>query len=512
MDYQSFVDGRKNFLIAPAGYGKTYTIVECLKYTSGKQLILTHTHAGVAVIKERIKRNEIKPEKFSVETISSFAQKFVTSYLLPESLPDQDSKEYHQSVINNAIELFDSPIVKRVLKNSYSGLFVDEYQDCTVPQHGLILKFSEILPTHILGDPLQAIFDFNEPCVDINSLESKGFVKFPDLDIPHRWNSEGNNESLGNLLQQFRANLNSGQSIDLPTENKDGIYFFQVADGDLNKSQSSFKKTLTRLISNNKNNADFENLLIIVPTYIEEGSSVKKGSITDRAKILTKVDYTKSVWLLEAIDDRTFYSLAKSIDDLLIALPTATKPVKKIHNIFTGIFLKTSNKQFKNSGLNDWFTTSGTEDYTVKSKQGELKSKSELLKTLVDAILSSPSLDKLSQLLDFLKFDLKLRKSRRIELLSMISKCLKTSFSENTSVYEAMKLHKNVVRRVGRKIDGKCIGTTLLTKGLEFDTVAVLDAHKFDCPKNLYVALTRGSKNLVIFSAESTLTPYKATS
>ncbi|MFV1977526.1 MAG: hypothetical protein ACC651_17435 [Candidatus Scalindua sp.] len=44
---------------------------------------------------------------------------------------------------------------------------------------------------------------------------------------------------------------------------------------------------------------------------------------------------------------------------------------------------------------------------------------------------------------------------------------------------------------MGRKIKGKCIGTTLLTKGLEFDTVAILNARKFDCPKNLYVALTR---------------------
>jgi superfamily II DNA or RNA helicase len=43
MDYQAFVDSEKSLLIAPAGYGKTFTIVECLKYTTGKQLILTHT-------------------------------------------------------------------------------------------------------------------------------------------------------------------------------------------------------------------------------------------------------------------------------------------------------------------------------------------------------------------------------------------------------------------------------------------------------------------------------------
>jgi len=41
-----------------------------------------------------------------------------------------------------------------------------------------------------------------------------------------------------------------------------------------------------------------------------------------------------------------------------------------------------------------------------------------------------------------------------------------------------MKKQKNILRRIGRKIFGKCMGTTLLTKGLEFDTVVILNAHK----------------------------------
>jgi DNA helicase-2/ATP-dependent DNA helicase PcrA len=50
-----------------------------------------------------------------------------------------------------------------------------------------------------------------------------------------------------------------------------------------------------------------------------------------------------------------------------------------------------------------------------------------------------------------------------------------------------MKEIRNIKRRIGRKISGRCTGTTLLTKGLEFDTVAVLDAHKFKCLENFYV-------------------------
>ena len=76
MDYRAFIKGRKTVLIAPAGYGKTHTIAECLKYTNGKQLILTHTHAGVASIKDKIKKSDIESATYRVETISSFAQIF----------------------------------------------------------------------------------------------------------------------------------------------------------------------------------------------------------------------------------------------------------------------------------------------------------------------------------------------------------------------------------------------------------------------------------------------------
>ena len=50
---------------------------------------------------------------------------------------------------------------------------------------------------------------------------------------------------------------------------------------------------------------------------------------------------------------------------------------------------------------------------------------------------------------------------------------------------------RNKFRRVGRKIDRKCLCTVELTKGLEFDTVIILNAETFKNPKELYVAMTR---------------------
>ena len=67
-------------------------------------------------------------------------------------------------------------------------------------------------------------------------------------------------------------------------------------------------------------------------------------------------------------------------------------------------------------------------------------------------------------------------------------------------MFEAMKLTKSRMRHQGRKIHGRIIGTTLLTKGLEFDTVLVWNAHKFEDAKNFYVAISRARKKLILMT------------
>jgi len=49
-------------IIAPAGYGKTEEIADAVNFCSGKQLILTHTRAGVAALRDRMRTKQIKFE------------------------------------------------------------------------------------------------------------------------------------------------------------------------------------------------------------------------------------------------------------------------------------------------------------------------------------------------------------------------------------------------------------------------------------------------------------------
>lgn len=499
MDYQAFVDRDKTLLIAPAGYGKTYTIVECLKYTSGRQLILTHTHAGVASIKEKISKSNISPNSFNVETISSFAQKYVNAFYTGTDIPNQENtKEYHPFVINKAAIIFKSNVIKNVIKATYTGLFVDEYQDCTKAQHELILVLSECVRIHVLGDPLQGIFNFNDDIVNFES-DLSGFDRLPDLSTPHRWHQDGNNGSLGERLKEIRSLIEQEKDIDFSSSDVEGLYFIKVNQNDIRNPGSKYRKGLNKLILNPEKNPDFDSLLIIVPEYEEvknNGQKVPKGDIKDRAQIRVQIDYTKSLTLLEAIDDRSFYMLAKKIDNLNSTIRRARKPIKKIKE-------DVLKKIFDKSGINNWFN-----ENNIKNKQNDTdKIKADRLRNVFSLFISIPSPENMNSIISELKNNLKI-KYKRDGLLYAILKSLRQATLEETSVYEAMINHCNVIRRAGRKIKGKCIGTTLLTKGLEFDTVAILDADKINCSKHLYVALTRCCKNLIIFSSQNKLSPY----
>lgn len=77
--------------------------------------------------------------------------------------------------------------------------------------------------------------------------------------------------------------------------------------------------------------------------------------------------------------------------------------------------------------------------------------------------------------------------------------------SENLSMLEAMRQRKNQIRLMGRRVEGHCIGTTLLTKGLEFDTVVLYKADKFEDAKNFYVAISRARKKLILITSQSVI-------
>ncbi|MDR2407629.1 MAG: AAA family ATPase, partial [Bacteroidales bacterium] len=473
---KQFVDGGKTRIIAPAGYGKTYSIAECIEYTQnnnlGKQLILTHTHAGIASIKEKLAKKSIKSSSYKVETISSYAQKYVCSFYIGNDMPEQkDSNPYHQFLIKQATELFRLKSVQTIIKTTYNGLFVDEYQDCTQSQHTMIMCLADILPTHILGDPLQGIFGFQEKLVDFDA-DLNDFTKLAALDIPQRWRNNGNNFQLGESLGDIRNSLKTNSPVDL-SQHRSTITLIKIDDV-LSVQNNTYKQQIRDYFNR-------DSLLILLPEYKEKGfikgkeTEVWISGISYREKIKSWIDYENSFNLIEAIDEKTLYSLASNLDDIFRARNKYKKLITCLKNIFNS------------TAIDNWFN-----DYGVKKKQNTFDMlKSKKLAILITDFMATPSYWLIYNILKEIKMNLKLLCHRK-ELFRAVLRSLETVMTgiDGITIKDAMYKYRNTIRHVGRKIYGKCIGTTLLTKGLEFDTVVILDAHKFPDEKNFYVAVT----------------------
>ena len=162
-------------VIAPAGHGKTEMIAEIVKFAEGKQLLLTHTNAGVDAIEKRLQRYNISKEKYSVTTIAAFCIKWCVSYdntgCFDKSLSPlkgkKESTAYYAQLYSGAKRIFATDWAGKVLKATYTGIVVDEYQDCIQEQHEIVLAMNRHLPVRVLGDPMQGIFAF-APLVGAN--------------------------------------------------------------------------------------------------------------------------------------------------------------------------------------------------------------------------------------------------------------------------------------------------------------------------------------------------------
>ena len=152
-------------IIAPAGHGKTEMIADIVKHAEGKQLLLTHTNAGVDAIEKRLQKRNISKGKYTVTTIAAFCIKWCVSYdntgsfdkTLSPLNGSKEAKTYYEQLYRGAKKIFATSWAGNVLKASYAGIIVDEYQDCIQVQHEIVLAMNKHLPVVVLGDPMQGI-------------------------------------------------------------------------------------------------------------------------------------------------------------------------------------------------------------------------------------------------------------------------------------------------------------------------------------------------------------------
>lgn len=475
MEIEAFLDADKSLVIAPAGYGKTYTIAEAIASYQGckKILVLTHTHAGIASLKEKFDQRGLLSSKYHLDTICSFALELTKTYHLnKEDIPSEsDTSAMFTFAIQHANRILQAKPIRHLIGINYEHLIVDEYQDCTVAQHQLILELAKTLKTHILADPLQGIFGFgNEQIVNFNDGTFEPFfVNSQTLDIPWRWQNSGK-DSLGRDLSAIRNNLLNNEDINLGNYSSIECYI-EPADG-YALPGSQYKRKIFEVLND-------ESVLLIHP--ISQNPQA-------RVKFIQQFPQLK---MIESIDDKSFYGYCDLFDSM-----EGEGLVKTVVDMMKALA--------KTSAIAKWFNIQGK--IIKKQKQTE----KEVSDSLVDAIiplLTNKTFSGVLNLIDAISGLPDMRIYRK-GLLFDIKCTLRDAERMGITAKEAIIRNRNIVRRKGRKIIGKSIGTTLLTKGLEFDTVVVLNAHQFDNPKHLYVALTRCCNRLVVITNNPVLHPY----
>lgn len=484
---KNFLSEKASVLIAPAGHGKTHFITECLSQASDEKpfLILTHTHAGIDSLKNKFQTNKIPGNKYVLETISGFSQRIVTNILGEASLPSIDDKNRHyfSETLKLCSDLLQKKQVKFVISLSYSRIFVDEYQDCTFSQHSLLMTLLGSLPLHLLGDPLQGIYNFgDEPLVDFDK-DLTAFRKFNFLNTPWRWQS--NNERLGRLILSMRNKLEEGKPVELLEHSEFDFYirdFPQLKEEYKPEAYKSLFKAIKYFEQKN------QSVLVIYPIHKQENGRMV-GLLDDRLKLNSYLGQQLKV--LDAIDENVYYEAALCAVRVLVG---GEAYLKHFHDLLVKL-------KFNKSGLNNWLDRSGK----PKNKRNpDEKRYSEKLKELFTNLKTRRSPDNLLSLLTFFASLPKVSKKHPPLYYSLL-RALENSTISGQSIHDEMVHVKNCQRIRGNRNSRKCIGTTLLTKGLEFDAVIIWGAHRFIDRKNFYVAISRAKKSLVIYTSDKIL-------
>ena len=448
------------YIKAPAGYGKTFLIAQAVTYcNNGKELILTHTHAGVRSIQEKLKSMGVSTKKYDVDTIAGWCLRLTMTFPFLSGLSNFSPMENDEwnSIYPVLIKLLENSSIKKIIKSTYHGIYVDEYQDCNCRQHQLILVLANLLPCRILGDDLQGIFDFskNDPLINWRDDVETQFLHIGDLTKPWRW-INANNAALGTVLLQLREALESSQPFNLQQRPITWV----------NYTYPNQINWCRRFLRNNTESVVAIQSLPNQCNYFARQLQGKYGVMES----LNCQDLFKA-----AIEIETLQGFSRA----LYLIEFASKCMTQIKDTLKPTISAFEKGKF--SAVSDKTT------YPV------------LVNALNQVICDYNLLFVANTLPLFCKISNSYLYRRELwyEFSRSIKVYLRGGFD---TLKDAAWNIRNITREQGRYLDHRTISRTLLIKGLEFDHVIILNADSLD-KKNLYVAMTRGTKSLTVLSS-----------
>ena len=457
-------------ITAPAGCGKTHLIAHSLTRHAEKKpaLILTHTNAGVAALRRKLDAFSVPHASYRLSTLDGWAMRLVSMFPAhcecdPESLGLEQVRPNYAAIREGAFKLLSGEHIHDILKASYCRLIVDEYQDCQTVQHEIICHASNALPTCVLGDPLQAIFDFGGALAHWEDHVCSFFPLAEELSTPWRWKN-ASEEKFGMWLLDVRQKLIGGDDVDLGSAHPNVRWI------KLNGSNDYEEKLKACQI--NPPNRDGTVLII--------GDSMNPDSHHQFAS------QTPGAVAVENVDLRDLVNFAQSLD---LSSPQALSQI-----------LNFAQKTMTNVG--------GVEllQRVDILQRGTAKKPANDVESAALSFVAAPSYKGVRHLLGAIGQQAGVRNHRPAILRGCIRALQQVENSGEKSFRETAIRVREQARVLGRPLHRRSIGSTLLLKGLEADVAIILNPSAFN-RRNLYVAMTRGARRLVVCSAKQLLRP-----
>jgi DNA helicase-2/ATP-dependent DNA helicase PcrA len=361
-----------------------------------------------------------------------------------------------------ASRLLRTPIGHRIVSATYGGVFVDEYQDCTLAQHEFVKVLSSILPTRVLGDPLQGIFSFKgTPTVDWLKEVVPAFEPLEEPSTPWRWRINDRNHGLGDWLVEVRRRLVVGEEIGLQRL-PPGVHWEPM-------DHQTVASAARRLRENQRT------------TVVVRGQPQQCRSLAKRLP---------GLMVVEAVECSDLQRHAGAIDGAV-----GTELVELIRD-----FAKDTM-----TGMSAFQTVFAA---CIERREAGRRYKHQVVLEALKAVRDAGRPRDLRDALVALREHPETRLYRAEMHYSMERALLMWADAEGCTLSNCCWTVRDRMRRGGRRIPMFATATTLLVKGLEFDNVLLVDGDTMSA-KHLYVALTRASRKLTIVSSEPVLRPRK---
>jgi hypothetical protein len=463
---------RAGSVIAAAGCGKTEQIALAVKGEAGCRLILTHTHAGEAALRDRLKYHKVPSERFALNTIAGWSLRFAASYPVRSGLTISEPKTDAdwKAVYAAAAQLIESRAIDRVLAASYTGIYVDEYQDCGSGQHRVIAALAKHLPTCVFGDHLQAIFDFKgQAPVD---WEHEVFPAFPlklTLTKPWRW-VKAENQPMADWLERVRAALEAGQAIDFATAPSSCVTWAWLPTNDGPRRGAILKACKEKLG--------------LTGTTVIIADPAAEAARASLAKALGQHGYSN----IEPVRCDALLAAARK----LVAVD-GRKHLDAVLDFIAKCMSGADQAPFKKA---------------IASRKAGGKLGARAFGDLVDLAIALETHGRDRDVLSLIE-GFRRRPTAvvfRQEMLRSMEAALRIRIADSVPLADALWQVQNKISHAGRRIPRRAVGSTLLIKGLEFEHAVVVHSASMN-RKDWYVALTRATKTLTVLSPAKSFTP-----